>query len=81
MLMEFVQASFFEEMEKMCQLENEKCQHDSSYNSSHVGEGSLTKPKESFASLQSGIIFTLTPIKRIQEELKLEYDALIAQRI
>jgi hypothetical protein len=72
MLMEFVQPSFFDEMEKMCQLENEKW---------YVGEGSLIKPKESFASLQSGIIFTLTPIKRIQEELKLEYDALIAQRI
>ncbi len=76
-----VQASFFEKREKMCQLENEECQQDSSYNSSHIGEGSLIKPKESFESLQSSIIFTLTPIKSTQEELKLEYDALIAQRI
>jgi hypothetical protein len=68
-------------MEKMCQLENEKCQQDSKYNSSHVGEGSLINPKESFESLQFGIIFTLTPIQKIQEKLKLEYDALIAQRI
>jgi hypothetical protein len=65
-------------MEKTCQLENERHQQYSNYNSRHVGEGSSIKPKESFKSLQSGIVFTLTPIKRIQEELKLESNALIA---
>lgn len=54
MLMESMQASLFEEMGKMCQLENEECQQDSSYNFSHVGEGFFIKPKESFEYPQSG---------------------------
>jgi hypothetical protein len=81
MLMEFVQVSFLEEMEKMHQLENVECQQDSNYNSSHVGEGSSVIPKESSEFVQFGIVFTFTPIMKIQEELKLESNALITQRI
>jgi hypothetical protein len=39
--------------EKCANWKNEECQQDSSYNFSHVGEGFLIKPKESFEYPQS----------------------------
>ncbi len=81
MLMEFVQTSLFREMEKTLQLENEKRQQNSNYTFSHVGEGSSIKPNEPSKSLQFGIVFTLTPIQKTKKKLKLESDALIAQRV
>jgi hypothetical protein len=78
MLMESVQMSLFEENEKTRQLENEERQRNSNYNFSHVGERSSIKPNDPSESLQFGIVFTLTPIQKTKEELKLESDALIA---
>jgi hypothetical protein len=67
MMMEFVQTSLIEKMEKKRQLENEECQQNSSYNSSHVGEGSLVKPNESSKSLQFGIFSHLHPYKKLKK--------------